>query len=532
MTDSPEALETLDKYLQSPEVETALDARTILALTLFKDMSPIASPTGHEEPMAEYLQNFAREHNFETMKDEIGNVAIWVPATSGYENAPGLCLQGHQDGVPKADEGKPNPAQFGVKPILREINHELWLAADGTTLWADNRAGVAASLALAVDPAAVHPKMLFLFTVGEEKDMRGVANFGIPIDTKEYPVLWNLDSEDEGVIVKGSACAAYTDFAVPIERTPVSGQTLLQLHVSGTLGERHSGLGIHKGRINANKVLAGLITQTMSEGVDLRLVDLSDDNYDISTGELVTTKNSICRIAQATLAVAPEDREQVESIIEKLKAQAKETNRTNDPDLEITLTQAPTQTDGQVFAMTSDSTHLIIGMINNLPHGVIKAVEGHPDQVLTSTNLAIAKIDKDELAVTFAMMSRAANEDDVEIVREQIASIVKDTALNLAQSDILKGWTANENYDMTEFLNQVYLQLFKVLPDQQVYHAGLETGELQSLFPDMDIKSFGMTIHGPHGTTECMSIPSYDRFIPFLFAAAGAYAEGGIIDKN
>lgn len=520
--------ETLEEYLehQGLERETALDPRTLFALNIFKDMSPIPSPTWHEEPMGEYLQNLAREKGFDTMKDKIGNVAIWVPATPGYEDAPGLCLQMHQDGVPKAEEGKPNPAQFGVRPILREIDGELWLATDGTTLWADNRAGIAASLALALDPTAVHSKLLLIFTVGEEKDMRGVSNFDIPIDPKEYPAMWNLDSEDEGVIVLGSACAAYTDFTIPIEREQISGRTLLQLHVSGTLDERHSGLNIHKGRINANKVLAQLIDQTMKDGLDLRLVDLSDDNFEIVDGEEITTKNSICRIAKATLAVKPEDRETVESLIDRLTSQMKEENRINDPDLEITLSPANTQTE-EVLTMTSESTHRTIDTIIQLPHGVIETVEGHPDQVLTSTNLAIAKVDKEELALTIAMMSRAAKEEDIEVVRGEIASKVENLAQTIVQSPVLKGWTANENYGMTDFLGKIYFKLFGKMPLQKVYHAGLESGEFQSLFQKMDIKSFGMTIKGPHGTTECMSIPSYDRFIPFLFEGTKAYAEMG-----
>ncbi len=525
------ARETLTDYLSghnSPETETALDARSLLALSIFKDMAPIPSPTGHEEPLGAYLQNLAREKRFETMKDNIGNVAIWIPASPGYENAPGLCLQTHQDGVPKADEGKPNPAEFGVRPILRKIDGELWLAADGTTLWADNRAGVAASLALAVDPTAVHSKMLLIFTVGEEKDMRGVANFGIPIDTNEYPVMWNLDSEDEGVIVKGSACAGYTDITIPIERERASGQTLFRLQVSGTKDERHSGLGIHKGRINANKVLAQLITQTMKDGIDLRLVDLSDDNYEIVAGQEITTKNSICRVAQATLAVKPEDRNRVKSILARLTKQMKEKNQTNDPDLEITLAPLSTKGKEDVFPMTSVSTRRTIDTIIRLPHGIIKAASGHPDQVLTSTNLAIAKVSKDEHVLTIAMMSRAAKEEDMEVVRREIAAIVQGTARIVTQSNVIKGWAANEHYGMSEFLSGIYEELFGQRPEQRVYHAGLESGEFASLFPNMDIKSFGMTIQSPHGTTERMNILSYDRFIRFLSVAAESYAKRSV----
>ena len=67
----------------------------------FYALTQIPRPSKHEEKAIEYLYNWGKEHGFETIKDETGNIIIRVPATPGMENRKGIIMQGHMDMVPQ-----------------------------------------------------------------------------------------------------------------------------------------------------------------------------------------------------------------------------------------------------------------------------------------------------------------------------------------------------------------------------------------------------------------------------------------------
>ncbi len=65
----------------------------------FSELMNIPRPSKHEERVSAYLQQFGRDHGYETLSDEVGNVLIRKPAFRGYEKAPAVCLQAHMDMV-------------------------------------------------------------------------------------------------------------------------------------------------------------------------------------------------------------------------------------------------------------------------------------------------------------------------------------------------------------------------------------------------------------------------------------------------
>ena len=65
---------------------TKIELRPKLVFDYFAEINKIPRPSGHEEKMMAYLQDFARRHNLECRLDETGNVLIRKPATKGYEN--------------------------------------------------------------------------------------------------------------------------------------------------------------------------------------------------------------------------------------------------------------------------------------------------------------------------------------------------------------------------------------------------------------------------------------------------------------
>ena len=67
----------------------------------FYSLTQIPRPSGKKKEISEFLANYGRSLGLETIVDQIGNVIIRKPAYPGYENHPGVILQGHMDMVPQ-----------------------------------------------------------------------------------------------------------------------------------------------------------------------------------------------------------------------------------------------------------------------------------------------------------------------------------------------------------------------------------------------------------------------------------------------
>lgn len=65
----------------------------------FDEITKVPRPTHHLEKMKRFLMDWAERHDISYSVDEVGNVVMRKPATSGHEDAPTVILQGHQDMV-------------------------------------------------------------------------------------------------------------------------------------------------------------------------------------------------------------------------------------------------------------------------------------------------------------------------------------------------------------------------------------------------------------------------------------------------
>ena len=69
----------------------------------FEEICKIPHGSRNTRQISDYLVDFAKEHGFKYVQDELNNVVIYKPATPGYENAPTVILQGHMDMVCEKD---------------------------------------------------------------------------------------------------------------------------------------------------------------------------------------------------------------------------------------------------------------------------------------------------------------------------------------------------------------------------------------------------------------------------------------------
>ena len=78
------------------------------------------------------------------------------------------------------------------------------------------------------------------------------------------------------------------------------------------------------------------------------------------------------------------------------------------------------------------------------------------------------------------------------------------------------GWTPNAESEILDVLVPIYEKQNGAIPKVVACHAGLECGILGTNYPDMDMISFGPTIHGAHSPDERASISSSQKFWKFV----------------
>jgi dipeptidase D len=216
----------------------------------FYSLTQIPRPSKKEEQVRNFVVAFGKNLGLETIVDEVGNVIIRKPATPGMENRKGVILQSHLDMVPQKNSATPH--DFEKDPIDAWVDGE-WVKARGTTLGADNGIGAAATMAVLEAKDLQHGPVEALFTIDEETGMAGA--FGLKSGVLHGDVLLNLDSEDEGELYIGCAGGTNANIVFSYKDVPVpAGMTAFRLNVTGLKGG-HSGVDIHLGRGNSNKIL-------------------------------------------------------------------------------------------------------------------------------------------------------------------------------------------------------------------------------------------------------------------------------------
>ena len=226
----------------------------------FYNLTRIPRPSGHLEKVKQFLLNFAREAGVEAFVDPANNIVMRKPATPGMENRKTITLQAHMDMVPQKSPDSTH--NFETDPIETWIDAE-WVRAKNTTLGADNGIGVAAIMAVMEDKSLKHGAIEGLITADEETGMYGAND--LPKGELQGDILLNLDSETWGNFVIGSAGGVnVTATRNYKEETVDSARAALKITIKGLKGG-HSGLEIHEGRANANKLMARVLTKLVAD---------------------------------------------------------------------------------------------------------------------------------------------------------------------------------------------------------------------------------------------------------------------------
>lgn len=234
----------------------------------FDQICTIPHPSHHEDTLANFIVNWAKEKHFFAERDEAGNVLIRKPATVGMENRTPVVLQAHLDMVPQANEG--NPHDFTKDPIRPYIDGD-WVKAKGTTLGSDNGIGLASTLAVLESDNIAHPPLEVLLTMTEETGMDGALH--LRRNWLQSDILINTDTEEVGEIYIGCAGGINANLSIPIQWENNTFEQSIQLILKGLRGG-HSGCDIHTGRANAIKVMARVLAKLPQNTSPFQLAEI------------------------------------------------------------------------------------------------------------------------------------------------------------------------------------------------------------------------------------------------------------------
>ena len=460
----------------------------------FYDLTQVPRPSGHLEKVQQFLLDFAKKVGVEAFKDSANNIVMRKPASPGMENRKTVMLQAHMDMVPQKTPDSTH--NFETDPIQTWIDGE-WVKTKGTTLGADNGLGIAAIMAVMEDKTLKHGPIEALCTADEETGMYGAND--LPTGQMNSDILLNLDTEDEGEMIVGSAGGV--DITGTIEYKPVEteeGDKAIKVTIKGLKGG-HSGLEINEGRANANKQMVRFVREAISL-CDARLAEWHGGNM----------RNAIPNSCVVVLTVPAENLEATKELVEDWKEQIVEDYYGIEDAIEFFCEDVETPK----TEVPADIQDNLIDAIYACHDGVIRMIPTIPTKVETSSNLAIINITDSKAEML--ILARSSSESMKDYVTKTVSSAMAMVGMKVITSGDYFGWNPNPNSPMVALMSKIYKDLFNQDPTVQVCHAGLECSVILGKYPGLDIVSFGPTIRSPHTAGERAHIPSVTKFWQFL----------------
>lgn len=460
----------------------------------FADLNAVPRPSKKEEKIIQFMIDFGNKLQLETLVDTIGNVIIKKPASKGMENRKTIVLQGHLDMVHQ--KNATTEFDFEKQGINMFVDGD-WVKAKGTTLGADNGLGVAAIMGILSSKTIIHPTIEALFTIDEETGMTGAMNLDATILTGE--ILLNLDTEEDDEI--GIGCAGGLDVTATrtYEEEEISDHTTaFSIAITGLTGG-HSGMDIHKGLGNANKIMNRLLFDGFTN-FGLRIIE-------INGGSL---RNAIPRESFAKVVVDSISKEPFLFETIELINQIKNELSTIEPHLNIKIEATLSPKKVMDLGVQEGFLRAIYASLN----GVYKMSPDVVDLVETSNNIAKVKVKNGEIMV--GCLTRSSSESSKIDLANSIRSSFELAGFEVEFSGAYPGWLPNMNSEILQIVSNTYRKLFEKEPKIMACHAGLECGILGQNYPKMDMISFGPNIKGAHSPDERAQISSTQKFWKLL----------------
>ncbi|MCY1478359.1 Cytosol non-specific dipeptidase [compost metagenome] len=461
----------------------------------FADLNAVPRPSKKEERVIAFMKDFGKKLGFETIEDEVGNVIIKKPATAGMENRKTIVMQSHLDMVHQKNND--TVFDFDTQGIEMYVA-DGWVRAKGTTLGADNGLGVATIMAILESIDIPHPAIEALFTIDEETGMTGAM--GLKGGLLDGEILLNLDTEEDDEIDIG--CAGGIDVTATAEydeeETP-QGSVGYSITVKGLHGG-HSGMDIHKGLGNANKIMNRLLFDGF-------------DNFGLQISEIKggSLRNAIPRESVAKVIIAEVYDEAFVFDMQEIVNEIKTEFKTTEPNLEIVFEKLET---APAKVMPSIAQFYFVRAMYTAHNGVYRMSADFDDLVETSNNIAKVVVGEGKLSVQ--CLTRSSVESSKMDLANALRSAFELMGCEVEFTGSYPGWTPNAKSEILDVLTGIYEAQNGSKPNVVACHAGLECGILGTNYPDMDMISFGPTIKGAHSPDERANIASAQKYWKFV----------------
>jgi dipeptidase D len=452
---------------------------------------------------------------------------------------------------------------MGVKVDIVDDNQ--WIKAQGTTLGADDGAGVAACLALLESQTLEHGPLECVFTVEEETTMDGAINLA-KAPFLQAQAMINVDSEEDHSICVGCAGGAETKVFLPVSRQPAFGP-LVDVEVSGLAGG-HTGTEIHLDRGNAIKFVARIVRDAVEKVPSATLVSLGGGN----------APNAIPRDARCGLMCKPEDQAALIAAVEATFAQLVDEYCLQEARARVgaggaggyggvdeeeeaakaaemaALTPAAAKAastmrlatkvtaEAQVSPLTQEASARVAALVLTLPHGVLRyspVVEGDVDTSNAVAMMGLAATADSKVAAAPAhgrhgqcdengpeedhmwvhCFYRSFSDQQITLAAQRIQDIARLAGAYTSKSfGYFNGWEPITASPLFTSVVDAHKMVFPGHKAPRVYsvHAGLECGPIKNQYPDMHAISIGPTIVNAHSPDEKMSISSMEPFMNWL----------------
>lgn len=459
----------------------------------FADLNAVPRPSKKEDRVIEFARNYGEQLGLSTQIDAVGNVVIRKPAFPGRESATPVILQAHLDMVCQKNAG--TVFDFETRGIEMEVEGD-WVHARGTTLGADNGIGVAAAMAVLAAHDIAHPPLEALFTIDEETGMTGAK--GLAEDLLQGRILLNLDTEDDRELTIG--CAGGVDVGITLEYSPdrlPAALRAFELVVAGLKGG-HSGMDIHLGRANANKLMNDLLRHAAGQ-FGLRIGSIDGGGL----------RNAIPRESRAVVAVPADRVDAFHDWFHRERDRRLAEIATTDPAARIECRPMTVEA-----LLPQDFQDRLLNALHECPHGVYRMSPEIPDLVQTSNNLA--RVGVADGAVEIGCLTRSSVDAERDELADQIRAIFESIGARVTLSGDYPGWQPVPDSGIVRLMTEIYRERFEEEPIVAACHAGLECGILGSHYPGLEMISFGPNIRGAHSPEERVQISSVQKFWGYL----------------
>lgn len=426
----------------------------------FLRISKIPRESGHEEKIADFFVNVAKENNLYYFKDENNNVLI---KKNGNINSKPIALQAHLDMVcVKTNDSNHNFETDGIEVVFDGDK----VTAKDTSLGADQGVGLSMMVTIMEDNNLKHPDLEFLFTTEEETTFNGAVNF--PYSQVESKRLINLDnSKDNGIFIgaDGDICNEYVYNGELIKNNLPSYKILIDGFPGGNSGE-----DVNLSEKNAITTMANLL---IDKDIFIRNIDGGTSENDLAT---------FCEVVINT--------------------------NINVNDIFKGLNVKIDKVDNKI-SFSKEDTKNILNEILDLKCGYIT-------KNMASANLGLIKTSDNKVSIYYVF--RSMDENELEMINDESKNLDNNFSVNEVYTDSI--WKVDYESELLKEYKKLYFKEYSEYPLEEIWHGGIECSSIKKRIDGLDIISIGSIIKKYHTVDEVTFISSwiktYDLLIKFL----------------